>query len=77
MNAQQVIQVVLQLLALFPTVEPAIIRVIQDFEKLFANGATPTQAEIDALIDRVKTQSQEIQNIAAADKGPTDEPPNS
>lgn len=63
MTAAAAIQLVLQLLALFPTVAPAAIQAVKDFEALFANGAEPTQADIDALIDRVKTQSAQIQAL--------------
>jgi hypothetical protein len=62
LKAQDVLAVVLQLLALFPTVEPAIARAIADFQKLFADGNEPTQADIDALLDRVKAQSAVIQS---------------
>ena len=63
MTAQQAIQLVLQLLALFPSVEPSIVKAIQDFEALFASGAAPTQAQIDALIGQIKTQSAVIQSL--------------
>jgi len=62
LNAQQVLAIVLQVLALFPTLEPAIVRAIEDFKKLFENGGEPTQADIDALLDRVKLQSSIIQS---------------
>lgn len=62
MTAEAVLSIVLQLLALFPSLEPAIIRAVEDFKKLFENGGQPSQADIDALLDRVKTQSATIQS---------------
>lgn len=61
MTAQAALQLVLQLIALFPTVEPALVQAIRDFEALFANGGTPSQADVDALLDRVRAQSAAIQ----------------
>lgn len=63
MTAIQVIQAVLQLAALFPSLAPAFIQIIRDFEAMFAEGNEPTQADIDALIDRVKSQSAAIQAL--------------
>jgi hypothetical protein len=62
MNAAAVLQLVLQLVALFPTLEPAFVQAVKDFEAMFASGNTPSQAEIDALLARVQTQSQIIQS---------------
>ena len=67
MTVAQAIAAILQLAALFPTLEPAFVQAVKDFEALFANGAQPTQAYIDALIARVQAQSAEIQQQAAAD----------
>lgn len=64
MDPIAILQVVQAILALYPTVEPAVVKAVQDFEALFANGATPTQAEIDVLIGTIKTQSASIQAIA-------------
>lgn len=64
MNAQQVLQAVLQLLAIFPSVEPALVQAIRDFEALFQNGNEPTQEDIDALLDRLKSQSATIQSMS-------------
>lgn len=61
MTAAQILQLVLQLVALFPTLEPAFVQAVKDFEALFANGSQPTQADVDALIARVKAQSDIIQ----------------
>lgn len=61
MSVEAVLAIVMQFLALFPTVEPALVRAIEDFRKLFENGGQPTQADIDALLDRVKSQSAAIQ----------------
>lgn len=63
MTVEAALQIVMQLLALYPTVEPAVVKAIQDFQAMFAGGAQPTQADIDALIDRIKTQSAEIQAL--------------
>lgn len=63
MNSNQTLQLVLQLIALFPALEPAFVQAIRDFEALFAEGKEPTQADIDALLDRVKAQSAEIQKL--------------
>ncbi len=61
MTPQVILQLVLQLIALFPTLEPAFVQAVKDFEALFANGGEPTQADIDALLARVQTQSATIQ----------------
>lgn len=63
MPAAAAIQVVLQLLSIFPSVEPAVVNAVNDFKNLFDNGAQPTTADIDALIDRIKTQSAAIQAL--------------
>lgn len=62
MDAKTAIQLVLQLLALSVTLEPAIRRAVEDFQKMFEDGNEPTQADVDALLDRIKSQSAQIQN---------------
>lgn len=63
MTAEAAIALVLQLLALFPKVEPAIVQGIKDIKDLIAGGGTPTQADLDALFARAKAQSQQIQDL--------------
>lgn len=64
MSVEAALALVMQLLSLFPTIEPAVMQAITDFQNLFSNGAQPTQADIDALITRVTAQSQEIQSLS-------------
>lgn len=63
MDATAILQIVQAILALYPTVEPAVVKAIEDFKALFADGAQPTQADIDALLDRIKSQSATIQSL--------------
>lgn len=63
MTAALALQIVMQLLALAPTVEPAVVQAIKDFKAMIDSGNTPTQADIDALIDRAKSQSAQIQAL--------------
>lgn len=63
MTAAAAIQLALQIIALYPTVEPAVVQAIKDLKSLFEGGAQPTQADIDALIARVEAQSAQIQAI--------------
>lgn len=63
MTAAEAISMVLQILALFPTVEAAIVQAIKDFKALIDSGTEVSQADIDALVDRVKTQSAAIQAL--------------
>lgn len=63
MTAEAAIALVSQLIALFPAVEPAIVAAVNEFKALFAGGATPTQAQIDALFDKIRTQSAQIQAL--------------
>lgn len=67
MTASEAIAVVLQLATLFPTLEPAFVKAVQDFKAMFSSGAEPTQADIDALIQRIQEQSAQIQAIAQKD----------
>ena len=60
MTPAEILAVVIQIMALFPTVEPALVQAIRDFESLVTTG-TASQADIDALLDRVKSQSATIQ----------------
>lgn len=62
MTAQAALQLVLQLVALFPSLEPTFVQAVKDFEALFSGGATPSQTDIDALISRVQSQSATIQS---------------
>lgn len=62
MTAEAIIALILQLMSLFPTVAPALVQAVKDVEMLFANGAQPTQEQIDELLSRVKAQSVTIQN---------------
>lgn len=50
-----------QLMALYPTLEPAFVNGFKDLQGLFAGGNEPSQADIDALISRVQSQSAAIQ----------------
>lgn len=63
MTIETALQLLLQALALLPTVAPEVMRLVEDFQKLFKDGKVPTAAEIDALIERVKTQSATIQAL--------------
>lgn len=63
MTAAAALQIVLQMLALAPTVAPAVVKAVEDFKAMFADGNEPTQADIDALLDRIKAQSAAIQNL--------------
>lgn len=63
MDVTAALSVALQLLALFPSIEPAAIKAVEDFKNLFTNGQQPTQADIDALINKIKTQSAQIQAL--------------
>lgn len=63
MTAAQAIELVLQILALFPQIEAAAVQAITDLKALFDSGATVTQADIDAIINRIKAQSEEIQKL--------------
>lgn len=63
MTVAAALGIVTQLLSLVPQVAPAAIQAVNDFKAMFANGQEPTQADIDALIDRVKTQSATIQSL--------------
>ena len=60
MSPAEILAVVIQIMALFPTVEPALVQAIRDFESLVSTGTT-SQADIDALLNRVKSQSAMIQ----------------
>lgn len=63
MDPATILSVVLQLLALFPSIEPAAVKAVEDFKAMLAGGATPTQADIDALISKAQAQSQTIQGL--------------
>lgn len=74
MTPQAIIALVMQILALAPTLVSAI-AAVQKLEQLIANGQVPTQAEIDALLDSLNTNSDTIQELAAADETPVGEDP--
>lgn len=63
MEPAAILAAVIQIIALFPTLEPAFVQAIRDFQSL-VNSGTATQADIDALLDRVKSQSATIQGMA-------------
>lgn len=63
MKASEVLQLVLQIIAMFPALEPAFVRAVEDFKKLFDDGAEPTQADIDVMLARIKEQSATIQAL--------------
>jgi len=64
MTATAALAIAIQIIGLFPTVEPAVIQAVKDFRNLFQGGGKePTQAEIDALLDKIKAQSAEIQKL--------------
>lgn len=64
MTAAAVLQLVMQILSLFPTVEPLAVQAVKDLENLISGGGTVSQADIDALITRVQTQSAAIQALS-------------
>lgn len=63
MTAKEAIAIILQLLALFPTVAPAVVQAVKDFQKLFEDGHEPTQSDIDELMAKMEEQSKLIQNL--------------
>lgn len=63
MTALAAIQLAMQLMGMFPTVEPALVKGVQDLKDLIAGGGTVPQSDIDALLDRVKAQSAAIQAL--------------
>lgn len=63
MDPATILSVVLQLLALFPSIEPAALKAVEDFKAMLEGGAVPTQADIDALVNRIQAQSKTIQAL--------------
>ena len=68
MTPTAIIALVMQILALAPTLVQAA-AAVKELGDMVSDGKEPTQAELDALIERVKAQSGEIQKIAADDAG--------
>jgi hypothetical protein len=63
MTPTEIIEIVEAILALYPTVDAAASKAVADFKALFADGAQPTRADADALIDRIRAQSAQIQAL--------------
>lgn len=61
-TAVQAIGFFLQLVALFPTLEPAFVKAVKDFEALF-NSGTATQEDLDNLIAQAQAQSAIIAKL--------------
>lgn len=63
MTPAQIISLAVQVIAAAQTLTPVALQAIEDFKKLFADGAEPTQADIDALISKINSQSETIQSL--------------
>lgn len=63
MNPAQIVALVVQVISAAQTLTPVALQAIADFEKLFADGAEPTQADVDALIAKINSQSEAIQAL--------------
>lgn len=63
MNAQQVIALLVQVIGLAQTLTPAALQAVADFKRLFDDQTDPTQEDFDALLSRLKSQSDQIQAI--------------
>lgn len=67
MDPIAIINGVMQVIGAVTTLEPVVVKAVQDFSGIFAGGAQPTDAEltahIDALISRVQSQSAQIQAL--------------
>lgn len=58
-----IVELIIQIITAVQPLVPEAVKAVEDFKALFADGATPTQADIDALILRVQAQSAQIQAI--------------
>lgn len=65
MSVEAIIALILQVISAAQTLTPAAIQAVEDFKKLFAGGQVASQADLDALIARLKDQSAQIQAIDA------------
>jgi hypothetical protein len=63
MTAAKALQIALELISLAGNNVPKIISAVTAFKDLFDGGKEPTQAEVDALIDKVKTQGDDIAKL--------------
>lgn len=61
MSPAEIIAGVVQLVSLGIQLTPAVLRAIEDYEKLFADGGSPSPEDLAALLDRVRSQSAAIQ----------------
>ena len=71
MTPTAIVALVMQILALAPTLVQAV-QAVEKLGELVKDGNTPTQADIDALLATLQTQSEQIQEIARADEEPYD-----
>lgn len=63
MTVTTALSVVMQILALYPTIAPGVTQAIADFRDMFAGGKQPTVADINILLDKIKAQSAAIQQL--------------
>lgn len=61
MDPNLIIQGLMQVLGAIITLTPKVIEAVEDYKKLFADGGQPTQADFDALVAKIKSQSEAIQ----------------
>ncbi len=61
MSPKEIISAVVAIVQLGVTLTPAVLRAIEDYEALFADGKEPSPEDLAALLDRVRTQSAAIQ----------------
>lgn len=62
MTPAEIIAGVLQIVQLGVQLTPAVLRAIEDYQALFADGKEPSPEDLAALLDRVRSQSAAIQS---------------